>query len=112
MNWKDTVMTRHDIKEYTFGDKVWAMIRKLLKDQAEVSFKLGKTLGVAETMKPALKAMEDMKKAAIKEVVEYIEQEKSTAYIFEGEYAYGTKIDNQLFLDLDDWESQKKEWEI
>ncbi len=47
-------------------------IEGLLEAQAEISFKIGKTAGVAESLIPSLKAIEASRKAGIKEVVEWI----------------------------------------
>lgn len=90
MEAKDTVIKNEDIQELyipcetchiepfwrTGNDKdviecMECIALKHREAQAEISFKVGKTLGVVETMKLSLKAMEDMKKAGIKEVVEW-----------------------------------------
>lgn len=50
-------------------------------------------------------------KAQLKKVVEHIEKEGTTAYIYEGEYTYETKCDNVIILDLGDWQALLKEVE-
>ena len=50
-------------------------------------------------------------KAQLKNVVEWIKQEGSGAYIYEGEYTYNTKCDNVIILDLGDLEALLKEVE-
>jgi len=52
------------------------------------------------------------KQAGIREVVEWIEENSNKGYIYEGEYTYDTKCDNQIFTDLGDWQAQLKEWGI
>ena len=68
----------------------------ILEAQAEVSFRIGKTLSVAETMELSLKAMEDMKKAGLKEVVDWVEKHKPF----------------MAFHCDKDWQAKLKEWGI
>ena len=49
-------------------------------------------------------------KAGMRKVVEWIEQEQSTFYIYNGQISgRDTKCDNELMLDLGDWQAFKKE---
>ena len=36
--WSDTVMKRDAFEGYTFGDRVWEMVEKFLKPQAEITW--------------------------------------------------------------------------
>ena len=49
---KDTVMGRDSFKGYTFGDRVWEMVKKFLEPQAEITwdiaFKAGEQIGIAK----------------------------------------------------------------
>lgn len=47
----------------------------------------------------------------IKEVIDWIEKNSATAYVYEGEYEYFTKCDNELIMDLGDWQAKLKEWD-
>ena len=60
------------------------------EEQAEISFKAGKTLGVAESLKPALKAIEDSRKAGIKEVFDFLHE--NSAGIMMNEYALEAQL--------------------
>ena len=48
--------------------------------------------------------------ARVREVVEWVKAWGVTAYISDGDYTYDTHADNQIFLDLGDWQTQLKEW--
>jgi len=67
------------------------ILRTIAEAQAEISFKAGKQQG-------------------IKEVVDWVEKEKQTAYIYEGQIsAYDTKHDTTMLLDLGDWQAFLKD---
>ncbi len=68
-------------------------IEGMLALQAEISFKVGKTAGVAESLIPSLKAIEASRKAGQEEVVEWIKLHP-----------------NVPFYDTDEWQSQLKKW--
>lgn len=79
-------------------------LKGVAQAQAEISFKIAKTLGVAETMKFSLKAMEDMKKAGIKEVVEWIGE--NTQNIYHND----TRHIKCLALNIPEWQAKLQEW--
>ena len=73
---EDTVMSHDNLNKYC-KDKVGHQTfvpndRDRREAQAEISFKIGKTAGVAESLIPALKAIEASRKAGRMEVVEVI----------------------------------------
>lgn len=68
MEAKDTVMHLDDIDEGRMPDS-YGSLRKALKKQAEISFKAGKQEGIRLTAV----ALDESKKAGIREVVEWIE---------------------------------------
>ena len=77
MDWKDTVQHHsktvgcpHCDYEFEINDTV----DDLNIEQAEISFKIGKTAGVAESLIPAVKAIDASRKAGIKEVMDWIEE--------------------------------------
>lgn len=75
MEAKDTVIEDKDsdlIKCPNCQAQFVILYHRIREDQAEISFKIGKTLGVAESLKPALKAIEDSRKAGIKEAMGWI----------------------------------------
>ena len=108
MKAEDTVMNPRQIQdEFTswaaFTEKyqengAW----QVAKAQAEISFKIGKTAGVAESLIPSLKAIEASRKAGIKEVVEWV---KTHSFESEG---------NKWAVSLWDkeWQAKVKEWGI
>ena len=68
MGAKDTVMSPEEIEEVSSMSRYDKYsFRKVAEAQAEISFKVGKTEGVAESLLPALKAIEDSRKAGQKE---------------------------------------------
>ncbi len=75
MEAKDTVMSKSRATYWDSSvleeDRVLVPYSKV-KEQAEISFKIGKTAGVAEGLRPALKAIEESRKAGMREVVEFI----------------------------------------
>ena len=78
MKAKDTVMSSEkwdDIYskwlEYP-GGTAGDLANKMNEAQAEISFKVGKTAGVVESLIPALKAIEASRKAGRKEVIELL----------------------------------------
>lgn len=50
-------------------------------------------------------------KAGQRDVVDNIQREGCTAYVFEGTYTYDTKRDNVIILDLGDFRAKLKEIE-
>ena len=100
MNWKDTVMERKERVKAAQYDSMsddlpdWAI--RALKAQAEISFKVGKTAGVAESLIPSLKAIEASRKAGI---VGWIEGNSDLE-----------KCDPETVMA--EWQVQKKEWGI
>jgi len=75
----------------------------IVQAQAEISFKVGKTAGVAESLLPALKAIDDSRKAGIREVVEWFVKEINPKYIsFDGK-SYYTFGDRKMQAKLKEW---------
>ena len=71
---------------------------------AEISFKVGKTLGVAESLIPATKAIEASRKAGIMEVVEWIESQRVAGFtLIEG-------MGKGIPLSETKLKAQKKRW--
>lgn len=108
MEAKDTAMSWDKIVKLTgFVSDVDShpakRMRELSKKQAEISFKIGKTEGVAESLLPALKAIEKSRKAGQREMVEWIEKHALREKAILG--------DNRILLAAD-WEDQLKEWGI
>ena len=95
MKWEDTIMDLHGLN---IGEI------SVANEQAEISFKLGKTAGVAESLIPALKGIEASRKAGRREVVEWIE-----AHTCGERLKIITKF---LAISELDWQSKLKEWEI
>ena len=79
MEAKDTVMKHEQldnipkIKSQPYSIDIYGL-EAVAKTQAEISFKIGKTAGVAESLLPALKAIEESRKAGMGEVVRWIEK--------------------------------------
>lgn len=104
MKAKDTVMDYWDVKNLLperIVDEMWGegidvcgTFEIICEAQAEISFKIGKTAGVAESLIPATKAVEASRKAGIKEVAEIVSK-----HIGMGE------------IDALYWQSKLKEWE-
>ena len=71
MEAKDTVITGVEtVNDTTFlpPDYIsWREHHNLMKAQAEISFKIGKTAGVAESLIPSLKAIDASRKAGARE---------------------------------------------
>ena len=76
---------------------------KSLQSQAKISFKIGKTAGVAESLIPSLKAIEASHKEGIREVVEWIERHC--------ESDDNNPIEFSIFPEKS-WQAQKKTWGI
>ena len=72
-----------------------------LEAQAEISFKVGKTAGVAESLIPSLKAIEASRKAGMKEVVEWIGAER---------HSIGRS--EQHYINEYRWQAKLKDWGI
>ncbi len=93
MEAKDTVIKlfgKYLVNEAGFKSTL-RVDQDVAKAQAEISFKIGKTAGVAESLIPALKAIEASRKAGRREVMEWMQLEGHTA---------------------DDFEAKLKEWGI
>ena len=93
MEAKDTVMSLEQLNEIPDWDSL--ELTPVLEAQAEISFKVGKTAGVAESLQPALKAIEESRKAGIGEVVDWVELHPNVPF-------YRPK----------EWEAQKRNWGI
>ena len=95
MKAKDTVMTYKQRAECSHNPTQELREVAMCEAQAEISFKIGKTAGVAESLRPALKAIDDSRKAGIREVVEWLRE-------------HNGRPDHIL----DEWQAQLKEWGI
>lgn len=57
-------------------------------------------------------AKEQARKEGRQEIIDFVNKEGKRAYIYEGTYTHDTSCDNQLLLDLGDWQAKLKEWGI
>ena len=106
---RDTVMSKEQRNEVydtgsfkTVGDERLAFFEA----QAEISFKIGKTAGVAESLIPAIKAIEASRKEGIREVVEWLGKQSVQAGM-EGCEQYRV-----WQLKESEWQAKLKEWGI
>jgi len=116
MEAKDTVMVDEQLKDLqdeglVYPGDVIILQRDTAQVQAEISFKVGKTLGVAESLQPALKAIENSRKAGIREVVDWVDGCISTGDCFQedGSVAYRA---GDIVMTKVLWQAQLKEWGI
>ena len=108
MEAKDTVMSPQEIskvrRQWASGQIVGGSPENdLIKAQAEISFKVGKTAGVAESLISSLKAIGASRKAGIKEVMDWIK----------GNHVLGVGDDGlywQCYISEQEWEAKLKEW--
>jgi len=108
------LMYNPDYLDFQKGCEVTRELCKKEVEQAkQAGYKLGKEDGLALMDVPAgiVLARRNGIRAGRREVMEWVETESEKAYICNGEYTYDTKYDNQLFLDLGDWQSKLKEWQ-
>ena len=83
-------------------------LRDVARTQAEISFKLGKTAGVAESLLPAVKAIEKSRREGIKLVVEWIKKYEDKTVLIDDK-------DNPVasyFFEEGDLKAKLKEWEV
>ena len=86
--------------------------------QAEISFKLGYTEGMTKANALNNKDLDSMYRQGIREVVEWINREGNTGYIYTEDsthittWDYETNYDNNLKFDLGDWQAKLKEWGV
>ena len=107
MEAKDTVMSKGKLLDkfgVALNENILNRDERLgvvAKAQAEISFKVGKTAGVAESLIPAVKAIEDSRKAGIREAVEWMKKQRTTPL---GKDYYGYYIwEAQLEAKLKEW---------
>ncbi len=100
MKASDTVLSDEQIYQMSKGRDDWDDVGNLVvaKAQAEATWAARES------------EIEQAEKRGMRKVIEWIEVAKSTAYIYEGVYTYDTHCDNQMFIDLGDYEAQLKTW--
>ncbi len=100
---KDTVMSKEQLNVYWSLVSGSSDVRRAIEAQAEISFKIGKTAGVAESLIPSIKAIEASRKEGRREVVEEL-----------GLHCYLWHDENNkqhICIDMDTWQVKLKEWE-
>ena len=101
MEAKDTVIWR-DMKGRLFDP--YSVHFHDIERQAEISFKIGKTAGVAESLLPAVKAIEESRKAGIREVLDWEEEHNVIGYVYDTD---DPEVEKQNMIDH---ANQLKEW--
>ena len=69
--WEKTVMKREEIEGFVFPEKIWEAMEKLLKAQAEISYKAGEAAAYKKWEPAQFKAEKAIRQDAIREVVEW-----------------------------------------
>ena len=112
MKSEDTVMNTPTKRQFRIitrearADCSYWDIDGALELQARISFKVGKTAGVAESLKPTLKAIDASRKAGRKEVVEWAEQPCKEHY-----HGIQTTYLKRKYCE-ECWSAQLKDWGI
>ena len=99
-NWEDTVIKPDELGLAIIKHPELPMGQAIAIEQAEISFKIGKTAGVAESLIPSVNAIKDSYKAGINEVVKWIEEHKYKTRYLEGD----------IMVSVEDWQTQLKDW--
>ncbi len=83
----------------------------LVEIQAEISFKVGKTAGVAESLIPALKAIEESHKAGQRERAKWMKGKLNEITCMDDNTEINRAVTSLIF-ELKEWEVELKEEEI
>ena len=106
MKAKDTVkeLSSEELLELTSLEQEGVMAER--RQQAEISFKAGREHEINLSYGREL----EVRQQGRKEVVEWVEDNSESGYIYEGTYEYNTGCDNQILTDLGDWQAKIKDW--
>jgi len=111
MKAEDTVIKSDELGLAIIKHPELPMGQAIAIEQAKISFKIGKTEGVAESLIPSLKAIEDSRKAGAKEERERIiaRTEVKMARVYGKDLNTGKRALLRYELKPDDWQALKEE---